>query len=316
VDPKIKNNLVEFNEFLEKKRDSEIAERAKEEILKHYKKFSPSKKLHLLSRFSSAYPEEGYSIEMQREIPNLQKILKQSIEDLKKIRSTSSLEGMDAYNSLCKIYFPLQRNNLLYLMDPEVSKESYELVKSHFIPIVESMIDSEEIILNSPATLPRTLYYGKSLGIIDEIKFDRLEGKMFSQMYKVFSEGKLKSPKVFDNYIYFLTHIILGDLNFYTSKILEPRPKMKRILDFFEKNSERIIKECAWDKIAEVGVCLKYCGRSPEKYKKAIREILNSRGIIGVGGPFKKKEELSPGEEIDKKEHSNVLCVLLFSDRN
>ena len=81
-------------------------------------------------------------------------------------------------------------------------------------------------------------------------------------------------------------------------------------------NSDRIIKECAWDKIVEVGVCLKYTGRPTEIYKKAVKKILNKRGIIGIGGPFKSKFKIGRNDEINKKEHSNVLAVLLFSDKN
>jgi hypothetical protein len=66
----------------------------------------------------------------------------------------------------------------------------------------------------------------------------------------------------------------------------------------------------------EVGVCLKYAGRPTEIYKNAVKKILNEKGIIGMGGPYKSKLKMNMKEEIEKKEHSNILAVLLFSDMN
>lgn len=311
------NKILGFNQFQQEREDGRTAEIIKKELLKFIDEFSATKKLHLLSRLQSAYPTESYSLEMKKIVPELEDILRKNFKDVQKIKDPStSVEDIKLYDILCKSYFSLQRNNLLYLMDADLVSSCIEYIRNHFLKVMEAMIKNKEIMVNDPTSPPRNLYYAESIGLIDEKKLKKIEDDFFSSIEIYFKESDLKSPKKFDNYIYFLTHIILGKVNFYTSKILSPDKRMEKILKFFEDNSERIIKECAWDKIVEVGVCLKYTGRPTEIYKKAVKEILNKRGIIGLGGPFKSKLEISRNEEINKKEHSNILAVLLFSDRN
>ena len=311
------SNLSGFNDFLSRKEDSKIAIRIKEELLGHIESFSPYKKLHLLSRLKFSYPEESYSLEMQDLIPSLEKILRDILNKcLRKKDPSSTKEGIKLYTDLCSHYFPLGRNNLMYLMDSDLLESCLGYIKKNFLSVFEKMVSDEDSIVESPASAPRNLYYGKVSGIIDQNEFKILEKKLLDSGELFFTKEKLENKRIFDNYIYFLTHIILGECDFYTNKLVDPRPPIKNILDYLEKNSRRIIEECSWDKVVEAGVCLKYCGRSSEVYKKAIKKILNKRGIIGYGGPFKEKKDLSDREEIIQKEHSNVLAVLLFSDKN
>jgi hypothetical protein len=313
----MKKKILEFNKFQEEKEDAEIAEKIKKELIKFIYEFSPTKKIHLLSRLQSAYPNESYSSEMKNLVPELENELSEDFKKVQKIKDPSTnVANIKLYDILCKKYFSLQRNNLLYLMDSDLVSSCIKYISDHFVKVIGSMIKNDEIMVNDPTSPPRILYYGKSIGLIDEEKFKKIEDDFFLAKKFHFPESNLKSPKKFDNYIYFLTHIILGKINFYTSKILNPDERMEEILQFFEDNAERIIRECAWDKIAEVGVCLKYTGKPTEIYKKAIRGILNKRGIIGWGGPFKHKMKISRNEEINKKEHSNILAVLLFSNKN
>lgn len=311
------NKILGFNQFQQEREDGGVAEIIKKELLKFVDEFSATKKLHLFARLQSAYPAESYSLEMKKIVPELEDILRKNFKDVQKIKDPStSVEDIKLYDILCKSYFSLQRNNLLYLMDGDLVSSCIEYIRNHFLKVMKAMINDKEIMVNDPTSPPRNLYYAYSIGLIDEKKLKEIEDDFFSSMDLHFKESDLKSPKKFDNYIYFLTHIILGKVNFYTSKILSPDKRTEKILKFFEDNSERIIKECAWDKIVEVGVCLKYTGRPTEIYKKAVKKILNKRGIIGLGGPFKSKSKIERNEEINKKEHSNILAVLLFSDRN
>lgn len=311
------NKILGFNQFQQERGDARVAEIIKKELLKFIDEFSTREKLHLLSRLQSAYPAESYSPEMKKIVPELESILRKNFKEVQKIKDPStSVEDIKLYDILTSSYFSLQRNNLLYLIDEDLVFSCIGYIRNHFIKVMKSMIKNKEIMVNDPASPPRNLYYAHSIGLIGEKKLKEIEDDFFSSMDLYFKESDLKSPKKFDNYIYFLTHIILGKVNFYTSKILSPDKRTEKILKFFEDNSDRIIKECAWDKIVEVGVCLKYTGRPTEIYKKAVKKILNKRGIIGIGGPFKSKFKIGRNDEINKKEHSNVLAVLLFSDKN
>lgn len=313
----MKKRILEFNQFEREKEEEKIAEVIKKELLEFIDEFSLIKKFHTLSRLQSAYPTESYSNEMKNLVPELEKSLRESFKDVQKIKDPSTSVGnIKLYDILCKTYFPLQRNNLLYLMDGDLVSSCFNYIGDHFIKVMEAMIRDGKIMINDPTSPPRNLYYAKSVGLIEEEKFKAIEDKFFSAMKVYFTESVLRSPKKFENYLYFLTHIVLGEINFYTSKILNPDKRMEEILQFFEDNSGRIIKECSWDLVAEIGVCLKYTGRPTEVYKKSIKKILNKRGIIGSGGPFNPEVKMDRNEEIHKKEHSNVLAVLLFSNRN
>jgi hypothetical protein len=306
-----------FNEFISRKEDSKISSRIKEDLLKNLEYFDSGTKFHLLSRLHSAYPGKGYSLRIQEIIPDLEKNLKDQLgKCLLEKNPSSSLEGIKLYTDFCISYFPLGRNNLMYLIDSDLLESALKYIRKHFYRVMEKMLSEEKIIIGLPASAPRNLYYAKSSNLIEDNDILHLEKLLLDSSRKMYTEEKLKDKKIFDNYIYFLTHVILGELNFYTSKLLDPSPEIKEMIDYLEKNSERIIKECSWDKVVEAGVCLKYCGRSPEVYKKAIKKILNKRGIIGEGGPFYEKKDLSYREETIQKEHSNVLAVLLFSDKN
>jgi hypothetical protein len=309
--------ILEFNQFKQEREDGQIAEKIKDTLLEFIDGFPVKNKLHVLSRLQSAYPGESYSTEMKNIVPELESILRKNFQNVEKIKDPSaSSNDIRLYDILCSSYFSLQRNNLLYLIDGDLISSCLEYIRKHFIGVMQAIIKNDEIMINKPACPPRILYYAKSIGLVPEKRIKEIEDDLFSSAEVYFKESELQSPKKFDNYIYFLTHVILGEINFYTSKILSPNKRMEKILKFFESNSERIIKECTWDKIVEVGVCLKYAGRPTEIYKNAVKKILNEKGIIGMGGPYKYKLKMNMKEEIEKKEHSNILAVLLFSDMN
>jgi len=108
----------------------------------------------------------------------------------------------------------------------------------------------------------------------------------------------------FLSFIYSLTHIIISESSFYEKKV----EKYSWIIDFFAKNIDLILENCKLDILAEVGLCFKLSGKEKE-YETAYKKIINS--IV------KKieKETFTDPDLLIKKEHTNSVLMLLFSDK-
>ena len=120
------------------------------------------------------------------------------------------------------------------------------------------------------------------------------------------NQDKKLSPQQYSNKIYGMTHIILGDSQYYQKQVNEADHQW--IYDYFRDNIDTIILRSKEDVIAEVGISFLLAGldNDPvvEKTRQAIQSAINTQqGMIpSVEGDY----DLKYGE------HRNVLAIMLL----
>lgn len=157
-----------------------------------------------------------------------------------------------------------------------------------------------EIIRAYGSRTSNTVYYLKNLGIVD----------LESDYTKAFKRAFQTSPvtrTVLLNEIYGLTHIIIGDSQYYQHTV-SPE-KHAWILTIFRERLSEIIKNTTPDVIAEVGICFRLTGSSDDPALVKIQDYLRRqispwRGII-----------VSPSsKKLARLEHRNAVAYLAMSD--
>ena len=120
------------------------------------------------------------------------------------------------------------------------------------------------------------------------------------------NQDKKLSPQQYSNKIYGMTHIILGDSQYYQKQVNEADHQW--IYDYFRDNIDTIILRSKEDVIAEVGISFLLAGLDSdpvvEKTRQAIQSAINTQqGMIpSVEGDY----DLKYGE------HRNVLAIMLL----
>jgi hypothetical protein len=168
---------------------------------------------------------------------------------------------------------------------------------------INFIMENPEIFRFLPVQTINTFYYMDSLRWIDPVIMNLKEVEFLSALKKEYSN--LNDQIEFNNYLYALTHIVIGKSWFYEYKLPTYREKYSWIVDFFEVNENRIFNECISDIIIEIGVIFYICNeiQRTNRYKKyAISKI--EKGII----PSNTKTE----NEINSAEHTNILAIMLL----
>ena len=120
------------------------------------------------------------------------------------------------------------------------------------------------------------------------------------------NQDKKLSPQQYSNKIYGMTHIILGDSQYYQKQVNEADHQW--IYDYFRDNIDTIILRSKEDVVAEVGISFLLAGLDSdpvvEKTRQAIQSAINTQqGMIpSVEGDY----DLKYGE------HRNVLAIMLL----
>ena len=193
--------------------------------------------------------------------------------------------------------------NVLYRLGFEArvpeAEEIRQWLKDNWRDIWNYIIDNPEILLYIPVHTTNILYYAKTLNIITLDEADTEERKFFkiiSDLYK----GKLDDPTFFHNWLYILTHILIGESWFYTHLIPNYKLNYKWIVDYLNDNHDRIMK-LNNDAIAEIGVVYYLCCEMDwvDKFRKRIsKEIDSEYGyILGQYGET----------DLTSSEHTNIL---------
>jgi hypothetical protein len=174
---------------------------------------------------------------------------------------------------------------------------------------VDFIIQNPKAFSMIPVQSINVFYYMESLKWMNPDTVDQKE-KIFLEALKSEYESNLTDPINFNNYLYALTHIIIGKSWFYENKIIDYHRKYDWILQFFFDNEERIQKKSTPDIIIEIGVVLLICNeiKRVESYKKYTMNKINQYGII----PSIKSNRDDGKIPISEAEHSNILAIMLL----
>ncbi len=124
------------------------------------------------------------------------------------------------------------------------------------------------------------------------------------------SRDQKLSDEEFGDKVYGLTHIVISASGYYQHSV--DHQANRWALDYFERNSKRILTRLPADIIAEVGLCYLLCGDSTNQMielcrRQVVKEFDKARGMV-----------LSPSGsgDLESGEHRNILAWMLLNWSN
>lgn len=340
------NKLIEsFRDFLYvyslneniKSEYSKAADRIKDVYLNNMNKLSYIKKQHFLSRLSKVYGNNWNSDvtfmckKMITEVENLfldystgsyeksiynfidLRIGNNADDSSKKRGNDWVLENKKDTKKVLAFLEILMKTNIIHrlkcenLFDPDKLRDIKSWLISNWEKNIDYIIENPISFKMIPVQSINIFYYMESLNWINPDIIDEKE-KIFLETFKGEYKTNTKESVDFNNYLYALTHIIIGKSWFYEIKIPEYREKYDWIIEFLSNNEKRIQDECTPDIVIEIGVVFLICNEieKAESYKKYAFGRLNDDGII----PTLNKDDIKNTIEI--AEHSNILAIMLL----
>ncbi|MCG9696559.1 DUF3541 domain-containing protein [Shewanella sp. Isolate11] len=153
------------------------------------------------------------------------------------------------------------------------------------------------------AQLINYAYWAKQIGVGDYIADYK---KAFNEVYPASRDQQLKRAE-FRNKIYGMTHFIFAASEYYQHNV--DAKEFAWILDYFEANIDRILKDATDDIIAEVGISFHLAGLSNHPVvSKTQQHIIKA---------FNKSEQTIPSPkgnpDLALGEHRNVLAMMLLN---
>jgi len=330
MNDRLYESLVEFNY-------SKAADKIKEVYLNSIDELPPLKKQHFLSRLSKVYGNhwtgdisdvckglvkevenlfDEYSIESYgKSISNFTnlRIANNADSESKKRGNSWVLENKKETEKFLAYLEVLMLTNIIHRLKCEnlFNSRKLEEIKNWLTSNWESNVD---YILENPIAFKmipvqsiNVFYYMESLNLMNPDIIDKKESIFLNALKKEYGSNQ-KDLVDFNNYLYALTHIIIGKSWFYENKLPDYRSKYGWILDFLFNNEKRIQSECTPDIVIEVGVILLICNeiRKSESYKRYTYSRINDEGIIPPLDKEKSKDSIRIAE------HSNILAIMLL----
>ncbi|NMC36171.1 DUF3541 domain-containing protein [Candidatus Beckwithbacteria bacterium] len=211
------------------------------------------------------------------------------INDQYKYNQYLKYPELKAYSSLLK--------SLLYL---DIYGQKPDLSQIKAGPILERLVGNQDFIAWASVAAVNTVFLSKHLGLVDR------EVAFIASFQKAFSEPKPKDKLWLTNYIYGLTHMIIGDSFYYQLKI-NPT-KFTWILNVFEQYQQEIMTILSLDIQTEVALCFKFLGKADHPLVSQIIARLDQtfdreRGYIRV-------KETST---LISAEHTNAVALILYN---
>ncbi|MGX9460320.1 DUF3541 domain-containing protein [Shewanella sp. A14] len=167
---------------------------------------------------------------------------------------------------------------------------------------LEPALTDKKMIKAWAAQLINYVYWAKQIGVGDYYEAYK---KAFIKTYPDSKDDKLKKSQ-YKNKIYGMTHFIFSASEYYQHSV--DAKEYQWILDYFEKNIDRILTDTTEDIITEVGISFLITGNGNnpvvDKVKKHVIAAYDPKTMM-IPSPHG-KAELSSGE------HRNVLAMMLL----
>tara|TARA_R110002033_G_scaffold43159_2_gene84662 strand:- start:1592 stop:2656 length:1065 start_codon:yes stop_codon:yes gene_type:complete len=167
---------------------------------------------------------------------------------------------------------------------------------------LEPALTDKKMIRAWAAQLINYVYWAKQVGVGDYYEAYK---KAFINTYPDSNDAKLKKSQ-YKNKVYGMTHFIFSASEYYQHSV-DPK-EYQWILNYFEKNIDRILTDTTEDIITEVGISFLITGNGDnpvvDKVKKHVIAAYDPK-LMMIPSPHG-KAELSSGE------HRNVLAMMLL----
>ncbi len=249
-----------------------------------------TKNSQIVNNYLSNY--EGFLARLQEHL-NSKKASK--VNDREKIFYLKKHVNLSAYVSLLF--------QLYYLNSLGIEKKVPDNIPN-IDAIRSEILDHPNFIKNATTCATNLVFLSKNLGLFDiEIEYTEKFKKIFQP------EEVLKSNAVFTNYVYGLTHAIIGASYFYINKI--DSSKYTWCLEAFDTYQEEIFNRLSLDINAEVALCYKLLNiRENDCIQKVIKNLVNAFDC--TDGYIHRPTENS----FNFAEHTNAITLLLFNFDN
>lgn len=163
----------------------------------------------------------------------------------------------------------------------------------------KELLSSRDFITFAVVSAVNIVYFAKNLKI-----FDCEES--FLEIFRDVFARNMKSNELFTNYIYGLTHIIIGESEYYTKHI--DVSKYEWILNELMSHSEEIYTQLTLDINVEVAICMRMLGVAENMYISNVRKWIGNNfdekcGFVSRG----------PEGTIFRSEHVNSIVLILLN---
>ncbi len=302
-------------------KSTEIAERIKETYGRNALSLTLSRLEHFYLRLYRATGLEEYALPVALEWlaneDNLVEVVA-SLGDRGMIKRASEkvFEEYETWDRkkfiVRKKIYEKHKELLLYILLAQwlVKQKNYKLEGSFYkkiftffsqLDLKKEFFSDLDVLKYDPIHVINTVYYLYQAGVVD------LRRELKDKFCQVFLASEKFSGYMYENMVYGLTHFIIADSGFYQHYI--KRADFEWVFDYFEGNTERILKEINVDIIGEVGMCYKLCrqkGKVRRLCEKFVRDSFDEKlGYI----PRK-------GKDLSRTAHRNIVAYLLLVEND
>jgi len=278
-----------------------------------YKKRFDNDKLEEAGRWLANKTEERFRIYQEDPSPSYDTFIASRVENNADPKSKSN--GNEWMKSMGKKGFEflayleiLKHLNIVKRLRCEkfltIKSEIEEWLIANFEKALDFVMKNPEAFLNVPVQSVNIFYYMKTLNLINRDVMDEKEKHFLSKLRSTYGSTEDMNDIEFHNYLYAITHIIIGESWFYENLLPTYKVKYGWIIDSFDKNYDRIL-EYTDDIIAEIGVVYLICleNNKAEKYRSFIYDKISKYGwILPLDGKL----------DYNKSEHTNILAIMLL----
>jgi hypothetical protein len=196
-------------------------------------------------------------------------------------------------------------------LDDQLQSDIHIFLNEKFQYYFDKVTTNPEFLLSIPVQVINLLYW--YINIPNNVNSDILESQLFKAVQKTYTPDIINSDEVlFLNYLYTLTHIIIGKSWFYEYKV--DSSNIEWIYSEFSTYQEQIFATKEDDIIAEIGLCYTL-NITPETqiitiYQEYIAEKINNEYNYLPSGKY----PIGSFEDLNLSEHRNILTILLLSN--
>ena len=165
--------------------------------------------------------------------------------------------------------------------------------------IWQTLLANPNFLKYAPVCAINLIYHLRNLGFGDRTK------ELGDLFRTVFANTDPNDPVTYINYVYGLTHIVIGESNFYISTV--DQAKLLWIREIFEQQQDPIYDRLTLDINAEVALCLLMLCSDAKQYIAQVEQRLVDNFVAKDG--YIHREEKST---FQFAEHTNAVAILLF----
>ncbi len=196
-----------------------------------------------------------------------------------------------------------------HLLPSQLKYEVQSYLDQHFTRFFEELLSNPQYLHNTPVQVINILYW--YLHLPNNSLVGTEEARMQASVEQAYQTIDSTNSVLFLNYLYTLTHIIIGQSWFYEYTLNQTQSQW--IYSIFDRHIQAIFETKEPDIIAEIGVC--YCLQKEANqdiihtYQEEVSQYVNtSTGYIPS-----ESLPLNSTEDIILSEHRNILAIMLFS---